>query len=259
MNDRLRTAMSQRGLSVQALAEACAVDPKTVERWLSKSRVPHRQYRWVAANLLGSDETYLWPAIVDQQQHRRKVESISELVRLYPNRAAMSLQAWQTLINESAEAIDVLVYSGTFFSQMPNISRILEARCRMGVRIRICFGDPGCDAVARRDEEEGLEGTLSSKIRAARTYFRSIMSVEGCEVRLHQTTLYNSIFRFDDNLLANPHVWGHPASMNPLLHFRRVDPTTAGLFDHYRDSFEAVWGSAAPWAPISGRIQDAAN
>ncbi|MFC5264337.1 helix-turn-helix domain-containing protein [Kribbella qitaiheensis] len=248
MNDRLRSVMLQQCMTVQALAEACAVDPKTVERWLSKSRVPHRRYRWKAAEQLGADEVYLWPAVAEQKLHRRQAESNSELVRLHLNRAAVSRDTWHKLISESEEAIDVLVFSGTFLSQMPNIGKLLADRARAGVEVRICFGDPDSQAVAMRDKEEGLEDTLAAKIRAARTYFRSITSEDNCEVRLHETTLYNSIFRFDDDLLANPHAWGQPASANPLLHFRRLDIGT-GFFDHYRESFEAVWKSAVRWNP----------
>ncbi|GAA1161144.1 XRE family transcriptional regulator [Kribbella jejuensis] len=251
MNERLRSVMLQRGVTVDALAQVCSVDPKTVERWLSKNRMPHRRYRWAAAEFLEADEVYLWPAVAQQKLHRRKSESSSELVRLYPNRSSVSRETWQQLIDESEQAIDVLIYSGTFLSQIPSISRTLAARASAGVEVRICFGDPDCDAVALRDREEGLEGTLSAKIRAARTYFKPLLAEDNCEIRLHATTLYNSIFRFDDNLLANPHAWGQPASANPLLHFRRIDIVT-GFFDHYRESFEAVWKSATAWQDSAG-------
>lgn len=61
------------------------------------------------------------------------------------------------------------------------------------------------------------------------------------------TTLYTSMFRYDDELLVNPHIWGQPASANPLLHLRRVD--AAGWFDNYARSFDAVWAAARPWTP----------
>lgn len=66
-------------------------------------------------------------------------------------------------------------------------------------------------------------------------------------MRLHDTTLYTSLFRYDDHLLVNPHVWGQPASANPLLHLRGTDD--GGWFDNYAQSFEAVWASARPWTP----------
>jgi hypothetical protein len=59
---------------------------------------------------------------------------------------------------------------------------------------------------------------------------------------LHNTTLYASLFRYDDEILVNPHAFGEPASANPTLHLRRLDRGT--IADHYIDSF-ARWVSPA--------------
>ncbi len=82
---------------------------------------------------------------------------------------------------------------------------------------------------------------------ASLTYYRPLVPENGCEVRLHDTTLYNSLFRYDDNLLVNLHIFGQPASANPVFHLRRAD--ASGWFDSYTESFEAVWASARPWEP----------
>lgn len=37
---------------------------------------------------------------------------------------------------------------------------------------------------------------------------------------MHSTTLYNSIFRADDELLINTHVCGSPAANSPVVHIR---------------------------------------
>jgi hypothetical protein len=50
-------------------------------------------------------------------------------------------------------------------------------------------------------------------------------------------------------LLVNPHVWGQPASANPLFELRRLEED--GWFDHYTGSFDAVWETAKPWSPES--------
>src|SRR5438034_3810689 len=89
----------------------------------------------------------------------------------------------------------------------------------------------GSDVVAVRDREEGISGTLAAKIRSALTYYRPLAEVDGCEVRLHSTTLYASLFRYDDEILMNPHVYGEPASANPTFHLRRLDGGT--LAAHY--------------------------
>src|SRR6266568_256750 len=60
-NERLRSAMAKAGKDIANLADATAVDPKTVQRWLA-GRVPHPRHRWVIASLVEEDEGHLWPS-----------------------------------------------------------------------------------------------------------------------------------------------------------------------------------------------------
>ena len=78
---------------------------------------------------------------------------------------------------------------------------------------------------------------------ASRTWSRR-SGAPGIEVRQHRTVLYNSLYRFDDEMLVNTHVVGSPAPQNPVLHLQRV--AGGHLFDHYLKSFERVWDSAEP-------------
>ncbi|MGF6884500.1 hypothetical protein ABIA39_005735 [Nocardia sp. GAS34] len=88
---------------------------------------------------------------------------------------------------------------------------------------------------------------MAAKIRASLSYYRLLPGQERCEVRLHDTTLYNSLFRYDDTLLVNPHIWGQPASANQVLQLKRIDGTS--WFDNYTESFDAIWADAQPWTP----------
>ncbi|WP_338324695.1 hypothetical protein [Nonomuraea polychroma] len=56
--------------------------------------------------------------------------------------------------------------------------------------------------------------------------------------------LYNSIYRADDQLLVNTHVYGTPAGNAPVLHLRKVHG--GDIVATYIDSFERVWAGAAP-------------
>jgi hypothetical protein len=210
VNERLRTVMVQRKVTPEKLAASCQVDVKTVERWISLGRQPLRRHRWAVAQHLGVDESYLWPPEEDEAQGQPTEQA--ELVAAFPNRASFPQKSWVRLLQSAQEHIDVLVFSGSFFAQTnPRVAAMLSERAESGVQIRLCFGDPSGRAVAVRDEEEGIGGTLSAKIRASLTYYRKLIGTPGCEVRLHDTTLYNSLFRYDDVLLVNPHVWGQPA------------------------------------------------
>ncbi|MGW5017051.1 XRE family transcriptional regulator [Streptomyces cacaoi] len=246
MNERLHSVLAQRDVSPEALAEACSVDPKTVGRWLS-GRVPHPRHRARVASYLRVEETFLW-TIQSTHLGRSGAAVGAELVGTYQNRASVPRDTWLTLLQEARRQIDVLVFSGTFFAQSnPHVARMLAERATAGVRVRLCFGDPDGRAVALRGREEGIGDALGAKIRASLTYYRPLLPEEGGEVRLHDTTLYNSLFRYDDNLMVNPHIWGQPASANPMFHLKRLDAT--GWFDSYAQSFDAVWAGARPWTP----------
>lgn len=243
MNERLRTTLLRTGVTVDDLAACCGIDPKSVERWISNDRTPHRKHRWAAARRLGVDETYLWPAALAGRAEVAR----SEFLELFPSRAAVPRETWLQLVNSAAGNVDVLVHSGTFYAQIqPRIAAQLADRAGVGAKVRLCFGDPASEAIAIRDREEQINGTLAHKIRSSLTYYRPLLDVEGCEIRLHSTTLYASLFRYDDEVLVNPHAYGEAGSANPVLHLRRLDG--AGLFDHYLGSFERVWQTAMPWA-----------
>jgi hypothetical protein len=65
-------------------------------------------------------------------------------------------------------------------------------------------------------------------------------------VYFHRTTLYNSIYRFDDEMLVNTHLYGVPAAYAPMLHLRRLPG--GDLFDTYATSFQRVWSrSVSVW------------
>lgn len=245
-----RVAMLERGVLPNEVATACGVDPKTVDRWINPGRMPHRRHRWVMARLLKVDEVYLWPGLMDLDSERRRGVAQSELITVYPDRASVPRDVWIRNLEGSDRYIDILVFSGTFFAQTnPRVAGMLAERAASGVQVRLCFGDPSSRAIDIRDREEGLRGTLAAKVHASLTYYRGLIEAPGCEIRLHGATLYASLFRYDDDLLVNPHIWGQPASANPILHLRRLDGT--GWFDRYTESFNSVWDTAAPWKPPS--------
>jgi transcriptional regulator with XRE-family HTH domain len=251
MNERLRAALRQRGLSVEQLARTCGVDPKTASRWVTTaSRTPHPRQRRAAAELLGTSERYLWPALTEREPFLGSIDSQAELVGTYPDRASVPRDVWLQLVNGATSSIDILVFSGTFLAQTnPKLPQILMDSAANGAQVRLCFGDPDGSAVALRDEEEGINGALGAKIRACLSYFPRLVGSQNCGIRLHNHTLYASIFRYDDQAMINPHIWGSPASANPLFHFRRLGEDCT--FGKYMNSFERIWEQSKPWYPKS--------
>ncbi len=58
-NEVLREALMRTHKTVDDVAQATDVDPKTVQRWLN-GRVPHARHRWTIAQLLNMREEDLW-------------------------------------------------------------------------------------------------------------------------------------------------------------------------------------------------------
>ena len=53
-------------------------------------------------------------------------------------------------------------------------------------------------------------------------HYRPLVGIPGIEIRTHRTTLYNSVYRADDQLLAGTHIArGVNAYGAPLWHLRR--------------------------------------
>ncbi|MGV9380005.1 helix-turn-helix domain-containing protein [Nonomuraea sp. NPDC003707] len=241
-NERLRATLLQRGVSITQLAEAIAVDPKTVERWVTKGRPPYRKHRYAVASYLDIEETYLWPEALTRDQVASASES--EIVTVYPHRWAVPRDVWGRLFSGASEEIGVLVYSGLFLADDAGMVRMFGEKADAGVRVRILLGDPECAEVAQRGADEGIGDGMSFKIRNVLVLYRSLIGRENVEFRLHATVLYNSIYRADDQFLVNTHVYGVPAGNAPVFHLRRV--IGGDMVTTYSDSFERVWDGARP-------------
>jgi hypothetical protein len=63
-------------------------------------------------------------------------------------------------------------------------------------------------------------------------------------IAFHSTALYNSILRFDDQMLVNPHIYSMPAFRAPVLHLRKIQG--GPLFDTYMECFERIWADSRP-------------
>lgn len=238
-NDRLRTAMLERGVTPADLATALQVDPKSVERWI-KGRTPYRRHRYAVAAHLGVDETYLWPDALSPDQVANASEN--EIINIYAHRWTVPSDLWRNFFGDADREIAVLVYSGLFLSEDAGILRIFRRKADAGVPVRILLGDPDSEPVADRGAAEGIDQSMAAKIRNAIVLYQPLRGVDGIEFRLHRTVLYNSIYQADDQLLVNAHIYGFPASQAPVLHLRRV--AGGDMVTTYVESFERIWDGA---------------
>jgi hypothetical protein len=243
-NERLRALLLERRVTPATLAEAVQVDPKTIERWIVAGRVPYRRHRYAVAAFFGVDESYIWPDALDRDEVVAASES--EIVAVYPHRWAVPREAWGHLFEQASREIGILVYSGYFMAEDAGLKRLLGAKAEAGTRVRILLGDPESPTVAERGESEGIDDTMPSKVRSAIAMFRPLMKAsENVEIRLHGTILYNSIYRADDQLLVNTHIFGTMANNAPVFHLRKIPG--GEMVTTYLESFERVWSIAKPY------------
>jgi hypothetical protein len=105
-------------------------------------------------------------------------------------------------------------------------------------------GDESSETVKQRPIDEGTPGGLEGRIQLMRRYLSDVVGIDGVDIRTHSTVLYNSIYRFDDDLLVNGHAHGALAGQSPVLHIHQTPD--GQMWNHYMKSFEVTWKNANP-------------
>ena len=236
MNELLRRFLLQAGLREDDVAAYLGVDPKTVRRWLN-GRVPYPHNRAAIADLLGAEESDLWPGASGTLTARIRPD---ELSTVYPHRAAVPREVWTRFFSSARREIGILAYSALFLAEDTGILHLLAEKGRAGVNIRIALGDPERSHAALRGGED-IGDAAPAKIRKALALYQS---VGGVEIRVHRTVQYSSIYRADDQLIVNQHAYGIPTAHAPVFCLRDVGG--GEMIALYRDSFERVWAEATP-------------
>lgn len=238
-NERLRVTLDDAGYTVHGLADRLSLDPKSVQRWVTKGVVPRRATARRAAELLGASSGFLWPQLEIPAEHATR----AEIVDIYPHRADTPRRLWLDLLSSTQTELWLFANASLFLpEENPESIEIIRRKAETGVRVRILLGDPDSPEMALRGEEERLHEAIPARIRMALTYYSPLVGTPGVEFLLHRTCLYNSIFRYDSQMLINQHVYGTYGYLAPILHLRRVKG--GNLFDMYVRSFDRVWESA---------------
>lgn len=235
-NERLRRSLLRAGLDISGLAETAQVSTKTVERWLREEAVPYPGTRYRVAVILQEDESYLWPEAVD-----KGFLAGAELLATYPRRSDVPRHLWTELLRQTTRNVDYLAFAGPLLAEKhPNWIPLLSSRAEAGARVRLLLGDPHGHHLASRDSDE-IGGGVAGRVAAVLSYYRPLAG--RIAIRMHDTPLYNSIYRFDDNMIVNTHVYGILAAYTPTMHLRWLD---GAYFDTYLESIQRVWASARP-------------
>ena len=150
---------------------------------------------------------------------------------------------WLTLLQAAQTNVHILVYAGLHLPEAnPTWVKEIQHKCEESVSVRIAFGDPESAAVRARGEEARVGARLAARINYAFAWHKPILGIPNLSVAFHSTVLYNSILRFDDQMLVNPHIYGTPAFRAPVIHLRRIPG--GPLFETYVESFERIWADS---------------
>lgn len=237
--------MLRAQLDSEMLAAAVGVDVKTVNRWLA-GRVPHRRTRLAVAQTLGESENVIWPQV--RPDLSAGAPATAEVLGAYGHRADVPSELWISLLLGTTEQIDVVGYAYPFvFELLPNTAAIVAEKCRNGARARLAFADPDCPHVIERDALEQMNGTLPGRIRNALSMIGPLSTAPGCSAGLHTVHLYNSIFRFDDQMIVTPYLVRARGYQHPTLHLRQLSPH--GIFASFADQVEQIWETVTPYPP----------
>lgn len=242
-NERLRGAIVESGMTIDTVADRLGVSSKTVERWInSNGRAPYRKHKYAAASLLRREISYLWP----EERTAAEVADAgqAEMVKLYPHRSSVPNALWPQVYERATRHFDVVVYSGLWLTEDPAFHRVVREKAAAGIPVRFMLGEPDSAAVAQRGDDEGIGQAMGNKIRNALVNYGPLFRLPGVEFRLHSTTLYNSLYRADDEMLVNGHVYGVGAYLAPVMHLQRIPG--GELFETYAQSIERIWESARP-------------
>jgi transcriptional regulator with XRE-family HTH domain len=238
VNDALRSAMAEARLTEANLASACAVDPKTVARWVAdEGRTPHPRHRWAACDALGVDESVLWP---DAVRSAIKTGADREITAAYPFRSACPKLVWRRLIVGARSELTFAGYTNYFlWLEHPNLRSILRRKAEHGCRVRFLVGDPDSEVTRRREDAEGVPLTLGTRIRITLDELSKMRSTR-VEARFSDEHIGLSVFVFDADMLVTPHLANLVGHDSPMLHLsRRQDD---GLFDRFAYHANELWG-----------------
>lgn len=243
-NERLSSTLHATGYSSGTLADELGVDPKTIQRWVTRGRVPHRSTALRAAKLLNVPANWLWPDLDQTDMGAGN----GEVIGFYAHRAQVPKNLWLEALLGAQENIDLVTYAALHLVEdNPETIGLIKHKAANGVRVRIALGDPDTPEVELRGKEERMPDGIVGRVRMANAYYAPLIGAPGVDLHLHRTTLYNSIYRYDDQMLINHHVYGTYGYLAPVLHIRQTD--TGDLFDTYARSLDLIWSESYAPSP----------
>lgn len=248
-NDRLKQRLRAKGLSPQRFATLADVSLKTVQRWLANAEANvHEHNAQQAADVLDTTAHDLWPAKFPPSDPATSPVAAMPgpfTATFYASRTQVPINVWRDHFSHAQTSIDILVIAATFlFDTLDGFLDILLAATERGVTVRFLVGDPDSQVMTIRGEEEGIGESVIARSRNSVELLAPHALTPGLHIRTHQTTLYSSIFRVDDAVIVNFHIYGSPGRNNPVMLLSRHEEPR--LWATLERAFTRVWDTATP-------------
>jgi hypothetical protein len=178
----------------------------------------------------------------------------AEVVGAYAHRADLPAHRWWERLARAGRQVDLLGYAMLFLpKQHAEFTSCLGEKAAASCRIRIALADPDCAEVMQRDAHEQLDGTLPGRIRTTIGHLLELHDCPNVEIRCHALPLYNATYRFDDEMLVTPYLYGLHGFQHPLLHLRRL--AGGGIFANYARQFETIWNTTRTLDADANRVE----
>lgn len=248
-NIALERAIRVKGINARKLAGLIDVTEKTVGRWLADADWKvQRVNAQAAADVLECTPHELWPTQFPADLTGGRSASATAITfrpTFYATRTQVPITLWQNHFASARTSIDILVFAATFlFDTLDGFTTTLVDAAKRGAQVRFLVGDPRGENMVLRGQEEGIGNSVTARSRNSVELLTPHLQTSGLQVRTHQTTLYTSIFRVDDDMIVNFHVYGSPGRNNPVMVFSRSDEPR--LWTTFEDAFTRVWDQAEP-------------
>lgn len=233
-------------LSYADVASRTGVDEKTVQRWVTKGRVPHPSTRRALADLLGEEPDVLWPEIVRRSV---KVGADRELIGVYPRRSDLPRAFYGDLIAGATDRLWFGGYTSYFiWVDAPQAREHLRAKAvEARADVRFLLGDPDSPVTAARDAYEASPLTLATRIGMTRMEIAKTRAENLIEVRYTDKHVAWSVWVFDDDAIQTVHIGPGLGHDSLTLHWRRQG--AGGAFDRLVDHFTCLWDVARQEGP----------
>lgn len=174
------------------------------------------------------------------------------LTGIWTHRSQLDINKWISKIETSNNNIDILGYAIAFLPEHYKFMSLIEEKAKNGCKVRILLGEPHSYYVIERNKEEKNEGSISSRIETSLCRLKPLIDKKLVEVRLQDTPLYCSIYRFDDDMLITPQLYGIRGSNAPLLNIKNIEN---GLFCNYVKHFDDIWNISKDYESYYNNIE----